>query len=106
MNSPPSYECEQSQMNSPPSYECEQSLDRDDSDLRLTPVLRPCNSHIRVETTSTTQNLVSSQNPNVDNFDGNSVRIIHSLACIVQAAKLRKQVDIRESGEESVMSIQ
>ncbi|GKB73021.1 ribonuclease H-like domain-containing protein [Tanacetum coccineum] len=46
-------------MNSPSNYEWEQLLDIDDFDLPLTPVLRPCNSHVReTTTTTTTQNLV------------------------------------------------
>nr|GEX96245.1 hypothetical protein [Tanacetum cinerariifolium]GEX96258.1 hypothetical protein [Tanacetum cinerariifolium] len=36
------------------NYEWEQLLDIDDSDLPLTPVLRPCNSHVRETTTTTT----------------------------------------------------
>ncbi|GKC36068.1 hypothetical protein Tco_1048452, partial [Tanacetum coccineum] len=58
---------------SPPNYEWEQLLNIDDSDLPLTPVLRPYNSHIR-ETTTTTQN------PDVDNLGENPVRIIHGPA--------------------------
>ncbi|GKC59917.1 ribonuclease H-like domain-containing protein, partial [Tanacetum coccineum] len=61
----------------------ELNLDIDDFDLRLTPVLRPCSS-TRVETSTTTQNLV---------------RIIPGLAGIVQAAKLLKQTNIRDGGE-------
>ncbi|GKF73304.1 hypothetical protein Tco_0219636, partial [Tanacetum coccineum] len=74
-------------MNSPPNDQWELSLDIDDSDLRLTPVLRPCNS-IRVETSTTTQN------PNVEK----PVRIIPGPAGIVQAARLREQEDIQEGG--------
>ncbi|GJV62209.1 ribonuclease H-like domain-containing protein [Tanacetum coccineum] len=70
-----------------------------------TPVLRPCNSHVR-ETTTTAQTLVSSQNPDVDNLEEKSVRIISDPAGIVQAAKLRKQANIEESGDESVLSTQ
>ncbi|GKD75694.1 GPCR kinase [Tanacetum coccineum] len=44
-------------MSSDPNYEWEQLLDIDDSDLPLTPVLRPYNSHVReTSTTTTTQN--------------------------------------------------
>ncbi|GKA13477.1 hypothetical protein Tco_0693123 [Tanacetum coccineum] len=62
----------------------------DDYDLRLTLVLRPC-GNTRVETSTTTQK---------------PVRIIPSPTCIVQAAKLRKQTDFQDSGEECVMSTQ
>ncbi|GKC42054.1 hypothetical protein Tco_1059776 [Tanacetum coccineum] len=58
--------------------EWEQALDIEDSDLRLTPVIRPSN------------------NPHIDNTG--------ALAGIVQTVKLRKLVDTREGGEESVMS--
>ncbi|GKC13800.1 hypothetical protein Tco_1010582, partial [Tanacetum coccineum] len=50
-----------------------QLLNIDDSNLPLTPILRPYNSHIR-ETTTTTQN------PDVDNIGENPVRIIHGPA--------------------------
>ncbi|GKC73877.1 hypothetical protein Tco_1119760 [Tanacetum coccineum] len=86
-------------MNSPPNYEWEQLLDIDDSDPPLTPVLRPCNNHVHVTTTTT-------QNPDVDNLEGKSVRIIPGPAGIVQAIKLRKQSDIHEGGNESVLSTQ
>ncbi|GKD29336.1 hypothetical protein Tco_1240114 [Tanacetum coccineum] len=56
----------------------ELSLDRDDSDLRLIPVLHPSSS-TRVETSPSTQN---------------PVRIISGPAGIVQASKLLKQKDI------------
>ncbi|GJR02019.1 hypothetical protein Tco_0525003 [Tanacetum coccineum] len=71
------------------------------------PFLRPCNSHhIRVETTTTTQTLLSLQNPNVDNCDEKPIRIIPGAASIVQEAKLHKITNIREGGEEFVMSTQ
>ncbi|GKE00548.1 hypothetical protein Tco_1388531 [Tanacetum coccineum] len=74
-------------MSSDPNYEWEQLLDIDDSDLPLTPVLRPCNSHVReTTTTTTTQNVV--------------VRIIPGPAGIVQVAKLRKQSDIHEGEDD------
>ncbi|GJY36642.1 transposase, MuDR, MULE transposase domain protein [Tanacetum coccineum] len=66
------------------------SLDIDDSDLHLTPVLRPSSS-TRVEPSPSTPNLV---------------RIIHGLAGIVQAAKLLKQRDILLGLDEAVMSTQ
>ncbi|GJT36462.1 zf-CCHC domain-containing protein [Tanacetum coccineum] len=68
----------------------ELSLDIDNSDLRLTPVLRPSSS-TRVETSRSTQN---------------PVRIIPSPAGIVQAAKLLKQRDILLGLDGAVMSTQ
>ncbi|GJX03226.1 hypothetical protein Tco_0189142 [Tanacetum coccineum] len=65
-------------------------LDIDDSDLRLTPVLRPSSS-TRVETSSSTQN---------------PVRIIPGPAGIVQASKLLKQRDILLGLDRAVMSTQ
>ncbi|GJX45640.1 hypothetical protein Tco_0262316 [Tanacetum coccineum] len=88
-------------MSSDPNYEWEQLLDIDDSDLPLTPVLRPCNNHVRETTTTTT-----TQNPVVDNLEKKPVRIIPGPAGIVQLAKLRKQSDIHEGGDESVLSTQ
>ncbi|GJX41040.1 hypothetical protein Tco_0256030 [Tanacetum coccineum] len=94
-------------MNSPPNNEWEQSIDIDDSDLRLTPIYRPSNNpHIVPEITTTTQTLFSSQNNQVDNYVVKPIRIIPGPAGIVQMAKLRKIVDTREGGEESVMSTQ
>ncbi|GJT77061.1 hypothetical protein Tco_1043786 [Tanacetum coccineum] len=87
--------------------ECEQALDIDDSDLRLTPVVRPNNNpHIVPEITTTTQTLFSSQNNQVDNCVVKPIRIIPGRAGIFQMAKLHKLVDTREGGEESVMSTQ
>ncbi|GJY17914.1 hypothetical protein Tco_0389405 [Tanacetum coccineum] len=68
----------------------ELSLDIDDFDLRLTPVLRPF-SNTRVETSPSTQNLV---------------RIIPDPAGIVQAAKLLKQRDILLGLDGAIMSTQ
>ncbi|GKA85526.1 hypothetical protein Tco_0807180 [Tanacetum coccineum] len=68
----------------------ELKLDIDDSNLRLTYVMRPCSS-TRVKTSTTTQK---------------PVRIIPNHASIVQAAKLLKQTNIWDGGEECVMSIQ
>ncbi|GJW01585.1 hypothetical protein Tco_1556836 [Tanacetum coccineum] len=94
-------------MNSPPNHEWEEDLDIDDSDLRLTPVVRPNNNpHIVHEITTTTQTLFSSQNNQVDNCVVKPIRIIPGPAGIVQTVKLRKLVDTREGGEESVMSTQ
>ncbi|PWA45139.1 hypothetical protein CTI12_AA520240 [Artemisia annua] len=90
-------------MNQSPNYEWEESLDIDDSDLRPTPLLRPCNKRPH---TTTTQTLLSSQNPNSDNLAENPVRIIPGPAGIIQAAKLRKLADIREGEEECVMATQ
>nr|GEY90834.1 hypothetical protein [Tanacetum cinerariifolium] len=68
----------------------ELKLDIDDSDLRLTPVMRPCSS-TRIETSTTTEK---------------PVRIIPGHAGIVQASKLLKQTDIQDGGEGCVMSTQ
>nr|GEV82148.1 reverse transcriptase domain-containing protein [Tanacetum cinerariifolium] len=83
----------------------EQLVDIDDFDLRLTPLLRPCNSYVR-ETTTTTQTRVSSQNPDIDSLEENPIRIIPGPAGIVQASKLRKKVNIQEGGDESVLLTQ
>ncbi|GKB42600.1 hypothetical protein Tco_0887542 [Tanacetum coccineum] len=68
----------------------ELSLDIDDSDLRLTPVLRPFSS-THVETSPSTQKLV---------------RIIPGPAGIVQQTKLLKQRDILLGWDGDVMSTQ
>nr|GEX17761.1 hypothetical protein [Tanacetum cinerariifolium] len=68
----------------------ELSLDIDDFDLRLTPVMRPSSS-TRVETSPSTQNLI---------------RIIPGPAGIVQAAKLLKQRDMLLVLDGAVMSSQ
>ncbi|GKA18693.1 hypothetical protein Tco_0698608 [Tanacetum coccineum] len=87
--------------------ECEQALDIDDSDLLLTPVVRPSNKpHIVPEITTTTQTLFSSQNNQVDNCIMKPIRIILGPAGIVQTAKHCKLADTQEGGEESVMSTQ
>ncbi|GKB95941.1 hypothetical protein Tco_0982078 [Tanacetum coccineum] len=90
-------------INSPPNHEWELSLDIDDSDLRLSPFLCPCNSHHNVETTTTTETIVSLHNPTIDNCDENPVRTIPGPVGIFEAAKLRKIANIREGGEEFVM---
>ncbi|GKA65360.1 retrovirus-related pol polyprotein from transposon TNT 1-94 [Tanacetum coccineum] len=78
-----------------------------DSDLRLTPVVRPRNNpHIVPEITTTTQTLFLSQNNQVDNYVVKPIWIIPCPAGIVQMAKLRKIADTREGGEKSVMSTQ
>ncbi|GJW29612.1 hypothetical protein Tco_0046487 [Tanacetum coccineum] len=90
---------------SPPNRE--QALDIDDSDLRLTSVVRPSNNpHILPETTTTTQTLFSSQNHQVDNYVMKPIRIIPGYVSIVQKTKLRKIADTWEGGEEAVMSTQ
>ncbi|GJY20667.1 hypothetical protein Tco_0393233 [Tanacetum coccineum] len=84
------------------SAEWEQVLDIDDSDLLLTFILRPCNSHVRETTTTTT-----TQNTNgIVKVEENLVRIIPVLVGIVQLAKHRKQSDIHEGGDEFVLSTQ
>nr|GEW55453.1 hypothetical protein [Tanacetum cinerariifolium] len=93
-------------MNSPPNHEWEEGLDIDDSDLLLTPVIHPTNNTHIVSEITTSQTLFSSQNNQVDNYVVKPVRIIPGPAGIVQTAKLRKLVDIREVGEESIMSTQ
>ncbi|GJZ54007.1 hypothetical protein Tco_0608892 [Tanacetum coccineum] len=93
-------------MNSPPNHEWEEGLDIDDSDLLLTPVIRPTNNTHIVPEITTTQTLFSSQNNQVDNCVVKPIRIIPGPAGIVQMAKLRKLVDTQEDGEESVMSTQ
>nr|GEX69212.1 hypothetical protein [Tanacetum cinerariifolium] len=71
-------------------YDSEYDLDINDSDLHLTPVLRPSSS-TRVEPS------LSIPNP---------VRIIPGLADIVQAAKLLKQMDILLGLDGAVMTTQ
>ncbi|GJT94843.1 hypothetical protein Tco_1090361 [Tanacetum coccineum] len=93
-------------MNSPPNHEWEEGLGIDDSDLLLTPVIRPTNNTHIVPEITTTQTLFSSQNNQVDNCVMKPIRIIPGHAGIVQTAKLHKLVDTREGGEESVMSTQ
>ncbi|GJT55354.1 hypothetical protein Tco_0990408 [Tanacetum coccineum] len=69
-------------MNSPPNHEWEYGLDIDDSDLLLTPVIRPTNNtHIVLEIT-TTQTLFSSKNNQVDNCVMRPIRIIPGLGVI------------------------
>ncbi|GKE78098.1 hypothetical protein Tco_1544218 [Tanacetum coccineum] len=70
-------------MNSPPNHEWEEGLDIDDSDLLLTPVIRPTNNTHIVPEITTTQTLFSSQNNQVDNYVVKPIRIIPSPAGIV-----------------------
>ncbi|GJT47604.1 hypothetical protein Tco_0973761 [Tanacetum coccineum] len=92
-------------MNSPPNNKSEQSLNIDDSDLRPAVVFRPYNNHHkRRQTTTTTQTLVSSQNPKFDNCAEKLFRIMPCHAGIVQATKLCKIADIREGGQEGIVS--
>ncbi|GJT90304.1 hypothetical protein Tco_1079149 [Tanacetum coccineum] len=94
-------------MDLPPNHEWERTLDIDDSDLRLTPIIRPNkNPHILPETTTTTQTLFSSQNHQVDNCVVKPIKIILGPAGIVQTVKLCKIADTQEGAEESVMSTQ
>ncbi|GKA52688.1 hypothetical protein Tco_0746003 [Tanacetum coccineum] len=87
-------------------WNLEEGLDIDDSDLLLTPAIRPTNNTHIVPEITTTQTLFSSQNNQVDNCVLKPIRIIPGPAGIVQTAKLHKLVDTRECGEESVMSTQ
>ncbi|GJU78208.1 ribonuclease H-like domain-containing protein [Tanacetum coccineum] len=92
---------------SPPNYEWEQALDIDDSDLRLTHVIRPNNNpYILPDITNTTQTLFSSKNHQVHNCVVKPIRIIPGLAGIVQTTKLRKIADTREGREESVIMVE
>jgi hypothetical protein len=77
------------------------SLDVDDSDLFLTPVVRTFNSqHTRVDNTST-QTSLSTENYTLEDSEFHPDRIIPGPAGIVQSAKLRKTQDIREGVEVS-----
>nr|GEW65589.1 hypothetical protein [Tanacetum cinerariifolium] len=73
-------------MNLPPNHEWEEGLNIDDSDILLTPVIRPANNTHIVPEITTTQTLFSSQNNQVD--------------CVVKPNR------IIPGGEESVMSTQ
>ncbi|GJT62049.1 hypothetical protein Tco_1005582 [Tanacetum coccineum] len=113
-------------MNSPPNHEWEEGLDIDHSDLLLTPVIRPTNNLHIVPEITTTQTLISAQNHQVDTYveceqaldiDDFDVRLI-PVVCpsndpyivpeitTTTETMLRKLVDTREGGEESVMSTQ
>nr|GEU79571.1 hypothetical protein [Tanacetum cinerariifolium] len=88
-----------------PNYQWEDLLDIDDSDLPLTPVLRPCNRHVRetitITSTQNTDGIVQ-----VEKVEKKLVRIIPDPASIVQLAKIRKQSDIHEGGDDLVLSTQ
>ncbi|GKC73454.1 ribonuclease H-like domain-containing protein [Tanacetum coccineum] len=92
-------------MSSNLNYQWEDLLDINDSDLPLTPVLRPCNKHVHETITIT-----STQNADgivqVEEVEENPVRIIPGPAGIVQLAKICKQSDIHEGGDDSVLSTQ
>ncbi|GJV56456.1 ribonuclease H-like domain-containing protein [Tanacetum coccineum] len=89
-------------MSSDPNYKWEQLHDIDDSDLPLTPFLYPCNNHVRETTiTTTTQNT-----DGIVQVKEKPARIIPGPTGIVQVAKLRKQLDIHEGGDESVLLTQ
>ncbi|GKA37626.1 ribonuclease H-like domain-containing protein [Tanacetum coccineum] len=92
-------------MSSEPNYQWEDLLDIDDSDLPLTPVLRPCNRHVRetitITSTQNTDGIVQ-----VEEVEEKPVRIIPGPAGIVQLAKIRKQSDIHEGADDSVLSTQ
>ncbi|GJS20115.1 hypothetical protein Tco_0448747 [Tanacetum coccineum] len=85
-----------------PNYEWEQQLVIDDSDLPLTTVLCPYNSYVRETTiTPTTQNTAG-----IVQVEEKPVRIISGPEGIFQFAKIRKQSDIHEGGDDSVLSTQ
>ncbi|GKD70474.1 ribonuclease H-like domain-containing protein [Tanacetum coccineum] len=92
-------------MSSDLNYQWEDLLDIDDSDLPLTPVLRPCNRHVRetitITSTQNTDGIVQ-----VEEVEEKPVRIIPGPTGIVQLAKIRKQSDIHEGGDDSVLSTQ
>ncbi|GJW31917.1 hypothetical protein Tco_0949338 [Tanacetum coccineum] len=79
-------------MSSDPNYHWEDLLDIDDFDLPLTPVLRPCNKHVRIV--------------QAEKVEEKQDRIILGPTGIVQLAKIHKQSDIHEGGDDSVLSIQ
>nr|GEU61872.1 hypothetical protein [Tanacetum cinerariifolium] len=93
-------------MNLPQNHKWEEGLDIEDSDILLTLVIRPTNNTHIVPEITITQTLYLSQNNQVDNCVVKPIRIIPGPASIVQTAKLRKLVDTREGGKESVMSTQ
>ncbi|GJZ81974.1 putative reverse transcriptase domain, ribonuclease H-like domain, aspartic peptidase domain protein [Tanacetum coccineum] len=85
-----------------PIVKWEQQLVIDDSDLPLTTVLRPYNSYVRETTiTPTIQNTVG-----IVQVEETPVRIISGPAGIFLLAKLRKQSDIHEGWDDSVLSTQ
>nr|GEW00189.1 hypothetical protein [Tanacetum cinerariifolium] len=92
-------------MSSDPNYHWEDLLDIIDSDFSLTPVLRLCNRYVRETITITlTQNAHGIVQ--VWEVEKKPVRIIPGPAGIVQLAKIRKQSDIHEGVDESVLLTQ
>ncbi|GKE07734.1 ribonuclease H-like domain-containing protein [Tanacetum coccineum] len=94
-----------------PNYEWKQLLDIDDSDIPLTLVLHPCNSHVRETTTTTTTQVeetpvIISGPACIVLVEENPVKIIPGPAGIVQATKMLKQRDIVLSWDGVVMSTQ
>nr|GEZ97407.1 hypothetical protein [Tanacetum cinerariifolium] len=87
------------------NYQWEDLLAIDDSDLPLTLVLCPCNRHvcetITITSTQNTDGIVQ-----VEEVEKNPVRIIPGPAGIVQLAKIHKQSDIHEGGDDFVLSTQ
>nr|GEW21851.1 hypothetical protein [Tanacetum cinerariifolium] len=92
-------------MSSDPNYQWEDLLDIDDSDLSLTLVLRPCNRHVR-ETITITSTQNTDSIVQVEKVEKKPVRIIPDPAGIVQLAKICKQSDIHEGGDDFVLSTQ
>ncbi|GJW16296.1 ribonuclease H-like domain-containing protein [Tanacetum coccineum] len=88
-----------------PNYQWEDLLDIDDFDLPLTLVLHPCKRHVRetitITSTQNTDGIVQ-----VEEVEEKPVRIIPGPAGIVQLAKIRKQSDIHEGADDSVLSTQ
>nr|GEU39986.1 hypothetical protein [Tanacetum cinerariifolium] len=96
-------------MNSQTNNQFEQveDFDTDDSDLSLTPALRPYNrNHQHRDTSCTTKNLVSLSQTLEFDYGAETVRIIPSHAGIVQAVKRLKRSCIKEGGQEGVMPTQ
>nr|GEY56648.1 hypothetical protein [Tanacetum cinerariifolium]GEZ35455.1 hypothetical protein [Tanacetum cinerariifolium] len=95
-------------MSSDLNYQWEDLLDIDDSDLPLTPDLLPCNRHVRktitITSTQNTDGIV--QVEEVEEAEKRPVRIIPGPVGIVQLAKIRKQSDIHEGRNDSVLSTQ
>ncbi|GKB62531.1 hypothetical protein Tco_0918717, partial [Tanacetum coccineum] len=92
-------------MSSKPNYQWEDLLDIDDSNLPLTLVLRPCNRHVR-ETIIITSTQNTDGIAQVEEVEEKPIRIIPGHAGIVQLAKIRKQSDIHEGADDSVLSTQ
>ncbi|GJV68181.1 ribonuclease H-like domain-containing protein [Tanacetum coccineum] len=92
-------------MSSDPNYQWEDLLDIDVFDLPLTSVLRPCNRHVRetitITSTQNTDGIVQ-----VEEVEEKPVRIIPGPVGIVQLAKICKESDIHEGGDDFVLSTQ